>query len=61
MAYIRKTHDEYHTQGYYSPYIGWETVTIDYNWKGAKQSLKDYRDNEPQYPHRIIKKRVKNN
>ena len=57
MAYIRKTKDEYHTQSDYG--CGWETVTIDDNYADAKQMLKDYRENEPQYPHRIIKKRVR--
>ena len=56
-GYIRKTIDEWHTQGNYG--CGWETVTIDDNYADAKQMLKDYNENEPQYPHRLIKKRVR--
>ena len=55
--YVRKTVDEYHTQGNYG--CGWETVTIDDNYADAKQMLRDYRENEPEYPHRLIKKRVR--
>jgi len=55
--YIRKTVDEWHTQGDYG--YGWETVTVDVTYAEARQMLKDYRENEPQYPHRIIKKRVR--
>jgi hypothetical protein len=57
MAYVRKTVDEWHTQGNYG--CGWETVTIDDNKKDAMQMLRDYRENEPEYPHRLIKKRVR--
>ena len=55
--YVRKTYDEYHTQGNYG--CGWETVTIDDNEADAKQMLRDYNKNEPQYPHRIVKKRIR--
>lgn len=54
--YIRKTYDEWHTQGNYG--CGWETVTIDDNYADAKQMLRDYNDNEPRYPHRM-KKRIR--
>ena len=56
-GYVRKTVDEWHTQGNYG--CGWETVTIDDNYADAKQMLRDYNENEPQYPHRLIKKRVR--
>ena len=55
--YVRKTVDEWHTQGNYG--CGWETVTIDETYAEARQMLRDYNENEPQYPHRIIKKRVR--
>lgn len=58
MAYQRKTRDEYHTQGLY--FGVWETVTIDETYAEAKQMLKDYNENEPEYPHRIVKRRVRN-
>lgn len=56
--YVRKTHDEWHTQGWYG--CGWETVTIDDNRADARQMLRDYNENEPGIPHRLIKKRVRN-
>ena len=55
--YVRKTHDEWHTQGDYG--TGWETETIDDNLKDAKQMLRDYRENVPNIPHRLIKVRVR--
>lgn len=57
MVYQRKTVDEYHTQGNYG--CGWETVTIDETYAEARKMLRDYNENEPQYPHRVIKKRVR--
>ena len=56
-GYVRKTEDQWHTQGNYG--CGWETVTIDDNKQDAMQMLRDYNENEPQYPHRVIKKRVR--
>ena len=56
-GYVRKTVDEWHTQGNYG--CGWETVTIDDNKQDAMQMLRDYNENEPEYPHRLIKKRVR--
>lgn len=54
--YIRKTIDEYEIQGNYG--YGWEgLVTVD-TLKEAKQDLKDYNDNEPSVPHKIVKRRV---
>lgn len=57
MAYVRKTQDEYHTQGLY--FGVWETVTIDDNEKDARQMKRDYDENEPGIPHRVRKKRVR--
>lgn len=54
--YKRITKDEYEIQGCYSQ--GWECVTTEETLKEAKTQLKCYNDNE-NYPHRIIKKRVK--
>lgn len=47
MAYTRKTEDEWAVQGYYDRMHGWEDVAVS------------DRDNEPQYPHRLIKRRVR--
>lgn len=59
MAYQRKTRDYYEVQGYYGNQYGWECVTAEDTYKAAKVQLKCYDDNEPQYPHRIVKRREK--
>jgi hypothetical protein len=51
VAYKRKTHTEYDIQGYYG--YGWETVSCEMSRLEAKEQLRCYRENEPQYPHRI--------
>jgi hypothetical protein len=43
----------YTIQGYY--YNQWEDETSETNRKDAIQRLKEYRDNMPQYTHRLIK------
>lgn len=55
--YQRKTVDEYEIQGNYGS--GWEAVTAEENRKAAREQLKCYNENERQYPHRIVKKRIK--
>lgn len=45
-------------QGHYG--FGWEDVTFENNEKDARQMLKDYRLNQPEYPHRRIKRRELN-
>ena len=57
MVYIRLTEDEYIIQGNYGQY--WEDVTGENNRKDAKERLKEYRENDPEYMHRLIKRRVK--
>ena len=61
MSYVRKTKDVYHVQCNYG--YGYETVTIDDNFIDARQSKKDYIENELKYgicsAVRIVKKREK--
>ena len=59
MAYKRKTYDEYQIQGYYGNIYGWEEVCAEETWSAAKQTLKEYRENERGVSFRIVKKRVK--
>jgi hypothetical protein len=57
MAYIRKTKDYWDIEqnaGY-----GWEVVTCEESKKDVRQSLKDYRLNQPEFPVRSIKHREK--
>lgn len=59
MSYKRKTKDVYEIQGYYGHGHGWETLTTEDTRKEAREMLRCYNENEPQYPHRIKTKRVK--
>ena len=56
MAYIRKTEDEFNVQGNYG--FGWEDVCAESTYREARERLREYRDNEPGYPHRIKVRRV---
>lgn len=57
--YTRKTIDVWEVQVLYLPQYGYETVTCEDNKKEAYKRLKEYRENEPQYPSRLIKRREK--
>jgi hypothetical protein len=56
MSYVRKTEDEYEVQGNYGQ--GFECVTTEELYREAKNRLREYNENEPQYTHKIIKRRV---
>jgi hypothetical protein len=55
--YIRKTVDEYNIEGYY--YNCWEVTTCESSYKEARQRLREYRNNAPEYCYRIKKRRVR--
>jgi hypothetical protein len=55
--YKRITHDEWEVQGFYGQ---WECLTTEESRQDAKNTLKDYRNNEGNVVHRIVKVRVKN-
>lgn len=57
--YIRKTRDEYNIEGNYG--YGWDYIITAEDKKDAKRLLKEYQENESNYPHRIKKHRVKIN
>lgn len=59
MAYKRKTCDEYQIQGYYGNIYGWEEVCSEATFNEARQTLREYRDNERGISFRIVRKRVK--
>lgn len=59
--YKRKTTDEWNIQGRYGSRYGWEDVSAYDNWREAREDLKAYRENEPEYPHRLTKRRIKIN
>jgi hypothetical protein len=56
--YQRKTHEEYEIEGNYG--YGWEVVTTEETYREAREQLKCYRENEPQYAHRLRVRRVRN-
>lgn len=55
--YVRKTVDVWELQLDYG--FGWEKTLTEYTRKEARERLKEYRENQPQYPARIVKKRVR--
>lgn len=57
MRRERKTHDEWEIQGDYG--YGWEYLTTSESSAEAASLLEDYDENEI-FPHRIVKRRVKN-
>jgi len=56
--YTRVTHEEYTVQGYYGR--GWEDVATEDARHEARARLREYRENEPQYAHRLVTRRVRN-
>jgi len=55
MAYQRKTYDLFIVQGLY--FGQWEDETAETTRAEARQRLAEYRENMPEYAHRLIKKR----
>lgn len=58
MAYIRKTRDEYWLLCNYGYGDGWEYVLSEDTVSEIKQRRKEYIENMPQYPYKIVKKRI---
>ena len=53
--YKRKTYDLFTVQGFF--YGQWEDEVSETNRKEGIQRLKEYRENQPEYIHRLIKQR----
>lgn len=53
--YIRKTKDIFIVEGLY--FGNWEEETSEETRKEGIQRLKEYRENMPEFAHRLIKKR----
>lgn len=47
-------------QGMYSSNYGWEDVYTGEDYRDARARLKEYRENETNYPHRLIQRREPN-
>ena len=56
--YRRKTRDEFEVQQYTGSQYGWERTTTETTIKEAHERKKEYQENQPEYPVRIVKKRV---
>lgn len=59
MAYIRKTKNEYQLLCNYGYGDGWECVFTEDTLSEARQRKREYMENMPQYPYRIVRKRVR--
>lgn len=57
MPYERKTEDNFDVEQYTPE--GWECVTGATNRKEARQFMKEYKENQPEYSYRIRKYRTK--
>lgn len=58
MAYVRKTRDEFQLWINYGYGHGWEHEISEDSYREFKARRKEYRENCPQYPTRLVKKRV---
>lgn len=61
MAYQRKTRDEWQLFVNYGYGDGWEHETSEETYREARERVKEYRDNCPQYPVKLKCARVKLN
>jgi hypothetical protein len=59
MAYKRKTVDEYDIHASYDGGVTWDIVNCEPTWRLCRQSLREYRANEPHGQFKYEKHRVK--
>lgn len=59
MAYQRKTKDEWRLLCNYGYGDGWEEVVTEETYAEIKLRKREYEENMPQYPYKIVKRRVK--
>lgn len=57
MAYVRKTRDYWDIEQ--KSEQGWEVVSSEVTRADTKRALKEYRENQPEYPVRSVKRREK--
>lgn len=56
VGYVRKTRDEWVIEGNYG--YGWDEVCAEDSRREAVARLREYRENEPRYAHRVRLTRV---
>lgn len=59
MTYTRKTRDTWIIQQWWDSEYGWEDICEEETRKDARQTVKEYRENQPEAPVRFILRRVK--
>ena len=59
MAYIRKTRDEWQIHQNFGYGHGWEEVCAEDTRKEALARLREYRENQPEYPVKVVLKRIR--
>lgn len=59
MPYQRKTRDEWQLWANYGHGHGWEHEISEDSYKEARERLKEYRENAPQYAYRLKRARVR--
>lgn len=57
MTYIRKTRDVWNVQQFTGSQYGWEDVCAEERFREARERVKEYRANQPEYPVRIKRTR----
>ncbi len=57
MAYVRKTRDVFEVRGDYGYGHGFECVTAEESRREALARLREYRQNEPGVPFKLVKTR----
>lgn len=54
---VKKPTQEFIVQGHYGQ--GWEDLTSEDTHRAAREQLRCYNENETNYPHRVITRRIK--
>ena len=57
MAYQRKTRDLFDILQWTGREYGWEVVNTEETREDAKRSRREYRENQPEYPVKMAKRR----
>ena len=57
MSYVRKTKDIFQLWVKYGDTYGWEHELDEYTWAEITTRKREYQENCPQYPVKIVRKR----